>query len=317
MLKLNEKYVILYIIIYVIKICYKERDKMKLIKKILATTMTMALCAGIFAGMPIGVKAAGNIADAYVGTYLYNGDVEDAVTVTKDNVSIAGIALEKGDVKEVVVNDGTVPSVTADVALKISAKLSSGGTEPYQYFALSFTDSSHSVLKVTQYTRSAGYVLEGEKIVLKWGDWKVGAIVEYQRQSITEQQTQEVKTAEAKTEAKTTKSNDTVAKKNYSAYIYSGTTAQELVRELNNYINTANTGSTIEFTGKPLMMCYSRAILDKLAERGDVSLKTTFDYDGNTYSFTIPAGSDYSNLEDAKYYGFMYLCNAFNGSVEE
>ncbi len=291
---------------------------MKLIKKILAATMAMALCAGIFVGVPIDAKAAGNIADAYVGTYLYNGDVADAVTVTKDNVSIAGLPLGGGDVAEVVVNDGTVPSVIADVALKVSARLSSGGTEPYQYFALSFTDNSHNVLKVTQYTRSASYVVEGDKIVLKWGEWRVGSTVEYQRQGATEQPTQEVQTAEVKTEAKTTKSNDeAMAKKNYSVYTYSGTTAQELVRELTNYINTAKAGSTIEFTGKPQMMCYSRAILDKLAERGDVSLKTTFTNDGITYSFTISAGSDYSNLQDAKYYGFMYLYNAFNGSVEE
>lgn len=291
---------------------------MKLMKKILATTMAMALCAGVLAGMPIHAQAAGNIADAYVGTYLYNGDAGDAVNVTKDNVSIAGLPIEKGDVSEVVVNDGTVPGVTADVALKISVKLSSGGAEPYQYYALSFKDNSHNVLKVTQYTRSAGYVLEGAQMVLKWGEWKAGSIVEYQRQGATEQPTQEVKAAEVKTEVKTTKTNDdVVAKKNYSAYIYSGTSAQELVKELANYINTAKAGSTIEFTGKPFMMCYSRAILDKLAARGDVSLKTTYTNDGITYSFTIPAGSDYSNLEDAKYYGFMYLYNAFNGSVEE
>ena len=290
---------------------------MKLIKRILATTMAMALCIGIFAGMPISVKAAGNIADAYVGTYLYNGDVEDAVTVTKDNVSIAGVVPGEGDVKEVVVNDSTVPSITADVALKISAKMSNGGVEPYQYFVLSFTDSSHNELKVTQYIRSSSYALEGTLIVLKWGEWQVGGTAEYQRQGVTEQPVQEVKAEEVKTEVKTTNSNEVVAKRNYSAYAYSGTTAQELIRELTNYINTAKAGSTIEFTGKPLMMCYSRAILDKLAERGDISLKTTFANDGITYSFTIPAGSDYSNLEDAKYYGFMYLCNAFNGSVEE
>lgn len=295
---------------------------MKLIKKILATTMTMVLCAGIFVGVPIDAKAAGNIPDAYVGTYLYNGDVGDAVTVTKDNVSIAGLPLEKGDVKEVVVNDGTVPSVKADVAVKVSAQMSSGGTEPYQYYALSFTDNSHNVLKVTQYIRSSSYALEGTNIVLKWGEWQVSGTFEYQRQGVTEQPTQEVKaeevkTEEVKTEVKTTKSNDAVAKKNYSAYTYSGITAQELIRELTNYINTAKAGSTIEFTGKPLMMCYSRAILDKLAERGDISLKTTFTNDGITYSFTIPAGSDYSNLEDAKYYGFMYLNDAFGGSAEE
>lgn len=290
---------------------------MKLTKKILAKTMALVLCTGIYMGLPIDVEAAGNIPDAYVGTYFNNGNAGDAVTVTKDNVSITGIAHENGDVMEVVVNDATVPSVTADVALKISAKMSSGGTVPFQYFALSFTDSSHNVLKVTQYIRSANYVIEGESIVLKWGEWQVGGTGEYQRQGVAEQPAQEVKTAEAKTEAKTSKSNAEVVKKNYSAYTYSGTTAQELVRELTNYINTAKAGSTIEFTAKPLMMCYSRAILDKLAERGDVSLKTTFVSDGITYSFTIPAGSNYSNLEDAKYYGFMYLYNAFNGSVEE
>lgn len=299
---------------------------MKPIKKILATTMAMALCAGIFVGMPVAVKAAGSVPDAYVGTYLHNGDVGDAVTVTKDNVSIAGLPLEKGDVTEVVVNDSTVPAVTADVALKVSAKLSSGGTEPYQYFALSFTDNSHNVLKVTQYLRSSNYAIQGDSIVLQWGEWNVNVSYEYQRQDTTEQPTQEVKAesavqetkaAEVKTETKTTKSNDVAAKKNYSVYTYSGTTAQELVRELTKYINTAEAGSTIEFTGKPIMMCYSRAILDKLAERGDISLKTTFTYDGITYSFTIPAGSDYSNLEDAKWYGFLYLYNAYNGSVVE
>lgn len=299
---------------------------MKPIKKILATTMAMALCAGIFAGMPVAVKAAGNVPDAYVGTYIHNGNVEDAVTVTKDNVSIAGVVPEGADTMEVVVNDGTVPSVKADVALKVIAHMTDGTTEPYQYYALSFSDSSHNVLKVTQYLRSSDWAIRGDKVVLQWGEWYVNVSYEYQRQGVTEQPIQEVKAesavqetkaAEVKTEAKTTNLNDVVAKKSYSAYTYSGTTAQELVRELTNYINTAEADSTIEFTGKPLMMCYSRAILDKLAERGDISLKTTFMYNDVTYSFTIPAGSDYSNLEDANYYGFMYLCNAFSGSVEE
>lgn len=299
---------------------------MKPIKKILATTMAMALCAGIFVGMPVAVKAAGSVPDAYMGTYIRNGNAEDAVTVTKDNVSIAGVVPEGADTMEVVVNDGTVPSVKADVALRVIAHMTDGTTEPYQYYALSFSDSSHNVLKVTQYLRSSDWAIRGDKVVLQWGEWYVNVSYEYQRQGVTEQPIQEVKAesavqetkaAEVKTEAKTTKSNDVVAKKNYSAYTYSGTTAQELVRELTNYINTAEADSTIEFTGKPLMMCYSRAILDKLSERGDISLKTIFTYNDVTYSFTIPAGSDYSNLEDAKWYGFLYLYNAYNGSVVE
>ena len=88
---------------------------MKLTKKILAKTMALVLCAGIYVGLPIDAEAAGNVPDAYVGTYYNNGNAGDAVTVTKDNVSITGIAHKNGDVMEVVVNDGTVPSVTAAV----------------------------------------------------------------------------------------------------------------------------------------------------------------------------------------------------------
>lgn len=299
---------------------------MKPIKKILVMTMALVLSASVFVELPVDVKAAGNIPDAYVGTYIRNGNAEDAVTVTKDNVSIAGVVPEGADTTEVVVNDSTVPSVMSDVALRVIAHMTDGTTEPYQYYALSFSDNSHNVLKVTQYLRSSDWAIRGDKVVLQWGEWYVNVSYEYQRQGVTEQPAQEekaesavqeTKVAEVKTEAKTTKSNDIMAKKNYSTYAYSGTTAQELVRELTNYINTAEAGSIIEFTGKPIMMCYSKTILDKLAERGNVSLKTIFTCDGVTYSFTIPAGSDYSNLEDAKYYGFMYLCNAFNGSIEE
>ncbi len=35
------------------------------------------------------------------------------------------------------------------------------------------------------------------------------------------------------------------------------------------------------------------------------------------YSFTIPAGSDYTNLEEADFYGFMYLFGVFGGVVVE
>ena len=279
---------------------------MKIFKKLLTTSMALVLSAGIFVGMPIKADAAGNISDAYVGTYLYSGG--QTVTVTKDNVSISGIAPGKGERMEVVVNDNTVPSAKADVALKISVEFEDGTAAPYGYFALSFADSSHNVLKVTKYSRSGGYAMnsDGTALTFQWGEWKADGSCEYQRQGVTEQPAQEVKAetaaqdtkaTEVKAEAKTPKANNTEAKKSYSAYIYSGTTTQELVKELLHYIDTAKAGSTIEFTGKPIMMCYSQTILDKLAERGDVSLKTTFTYNGVTESFTIPAGSDYSNLE--------------------
>lgn len=288
---------------------------MKQIKKKLAAIMALALSAAIFVGVPVEAKAAGNVPDAYVGTYVT--DAGEAVKVTKDSISISEITPATNALVEVVVNDNTVPSVKAEVAWKFSLQMRDGSIEPFEYYALSLDDSKN-VLSITQYVRSSDYVLEGTSLVLRFGeDWQVAGGGKYLRQGAAEQPAQEVKTEEAKAETKTAKSNDTAAKKTYSAYIYSGTTAGELIRELTNYINTAKAGSTIEFTGKPLMMCYSRATLDKLAERGDVSLKTTFAVDGITYSFTIPAGSDYSNLEDAKYYGFMYLYNAFNGSAEE
>lgn len=58
-------------------------------------------------------------------------------------------------------------------------------------------------------------------------------------------------------------------------------------------------------------------MLDALKEKGDVSLKTDFTYGGKNYSFIIPAGSDYTNLEEADFYGFMYLFGVFDGVIVE
>lgn len=81
-------------------------------------------------------------------------------------------------------------------------------------------------------------------------------------------------------------------------------------------IKNAEAGTTVTFDNKA-WLCYPQGVLDALKEKGDVSLKTDFTYGGNNYSFTIPAGSDYTNLEQADFYGFMYLLGAFNGSIVE
>lgn len=81
-------------------------------------------------------------------------------------------------------------------------------------------------------------------------------------------------------------------------------------------IKNAEAGATVTFENKA-WLCYSQYVLDILKEKGDVSLKTNFTYQGVNYSFTIPAGSDYSSLEPADFYGFMYLNNAFGGTVVE
>ena len=81
-------------------------------------------------------------------------------------------------------------------------------------------------------------------------------------------------------------------------------------------IKSAAAGTTISFSNKS-WLCYPQYVLDALKEKGDISLKTDFTYEGINYSFTIPAGSDYSNLEQADFYGFMYLYSAFGGVAVE
>lgn len=309
---------------------------MKIFKKLIAASMALVLSAGIFAGVSINADAAGKIPAAYIGEYCdSNGEfVIITETAESDDLPVLPYRLvldysEYTDLK-VVVNDNTIPSVKADVALMVMMDLSLDGEDhPVGYYAFSFTDASHNVLKLTKYSRMYAYRNDD------WTPWTEDYSCEYQRVSAegqsaqdatAEPAAQDAKAVEEKTatpaqdakaaETKPAKTTVAEAKKSYSSYSYNGTSAQELVNELFRYINTAEAGSTIEFTGKPIMMCYSQAILDKLAARGDVSLKTTFTYNGVTESFTIPAGSDYSNLEAAKYYGFKYLSNAFGG-VEE
>lgn len=93
--------------------------------------------------------------------------------------------------------------------------------------------------------------------------------------------------------------------------------ADVVIREkLLSSIKNAQAGTTVTFNNKS-WLCYPQYVLDVLKEKGDVSLKTDFTYGENNYSFTIPAGSDYTNLEQADFYGFMYLLGAFNGSIVE
>ncbi|MBD5549136.1 MAG: hypothetical protein HDQ97_17410 [Lachnospiraceae bacterium] len=81
-------------------------------------------------------------------------------------------------------------------------------------------------------------------------------------------------------------------------------------------IKNAEAGATVTFNNKA-WLCYPQYVLDALKEKGNVSLKTDFTYKGANYSFIIPAGSDYTNLEQADFYGFMYLLDAFDGTIVE
>lgn len=79
-------------------------------------------------------------------------------------------------------------------------------------------------------------------------------------------------------------------------------------------IKNAEAGATVTFDNQA-WLCYPQYVLDALKEKGNVSLKTNFAYKGVNYTFTIPAGSDYTNLEKADFYGFMYLLGAFDGTI--
>ena len=87
-------------------------------------------------------------------------------------------------------------------------------------------------------------------------------------------------------------------------------------KELLDSIKNAEAGATVTFVNQA-WLCYPQYVLDTLKEKGNVSLKTDFTYEGKNYSFIIPAGSDYANLEQADFYGFMYLFGAFGGVIVE
>ena len=87
-------------------------------------------------------------------------------------------------------------------------------------------------------------------------------------------------------------------------------------KELLAAIKNAEAGTTVTFDNKT-WRCYPQYVLDALKEKGDVSLKTDFMYEGENYTFTIPAGSDYTNLEQADFYGFLNLFGVFNGVIVE
>lgn len=56
--------------------------------------------------------------------------------------------------------------------------------------------------------------------------------------------------------------------------------------------------------------CYTRRMMEELAKRPDVTLKTTYtEADGTVKSFTIPAGQAPSDSE--QFYGFTYLGNLY------
>ena len=74
-------------------------------------------------------------------------------------------------------------------------------------------------------------------------------------------------------------------------------------------IRNAPQNAVVEWNSDPFR-CYTRRMMEELAKRPDVSLKTTFtDTDGRRKSFTIPAGQAPADSE--LFYGFTYLGNLY------
>ena len=74
-------------------------------------------------------------------------------------------------------------------------------------------------------------------------------------------------------------------------------------------IQNAPQNALVEWNSDPFR-CYTRRMMEELAKRPDVSLKTTFtDTDGSRKSFTIPAGQAPADSE--LFYGFTYLGNLY------
>lgn len=74
-------------------------------------------------------------------------------------------------------------------------------------------------------------------------------------------------------------------------------------------IQNAPQNAVVEWNSDPFR-CYTRRMMEELAKRPDVSLKTIFtDTDGSRKSFTIPAGQAPADSE--LFYGFTYLGNLY------
>ena len=80
-------------------------------------------------------------------------------------------------------------------------------------------------------------------------------------------------------------------------------------QEFSDLIRNAPENGIVE--NQPEMFrCYTKKMMEELAKRPDVSLKTTYvDEEGNLRSFTIPAGQ--APVEDDLFYGFVYLGNRY------
>lgn len=60
-------------------------------------------------------------------------------------------------------------------------------------------------------------------------------------------------------------------------------------------------------------------LIEKLAERSDVTVEITFEYEKKPYKMIIPAGVDYAALleDDENFYGYFYFAKVTGATIEE
>lgn len=94
--------------------------------------------------------------------------------------------------------------------------------------------------------------------------------------------------------------------------------SQAVVSQFKDMIVSAQTGEKISFdSGRFYTM--SDSIIQKLAQRNDVSAEITFEYQGKSYKMTIPAGVDYTAIlgDEENFYGYFYFAQLVGAVIEE
>ena len=94
--------------------------------------------------------------------------------------------------------------------------------------------------------------------------------------------------------------------------------SQVFVKGLFGEIKNAPLNGTVTYdTGSLYTM--SDYLVEKLAERSDVTVEITFEYEKKPYKMIIPAGVDYAALleDDENFYGYFYFAKVTGATIEE
>lgn len=94
--------------------------------------------------------------------------------------------------------------------------------------------------------------------------------------------------------------------------------SQVFVKGLYGELKNASLNGTVTFdTGR--LYTLSDYLVKKLAERSDVTVEITFEYEKKPYKMIIPAGVDYAALldDEENFYGYFYFAKVTGATIEE